>query len=151
MNIFSFFIKKFKKSKYSDKVLFIIRGLPGSGKSTLAETILNMNGRLNTTICTADDYFYKNGKYEFDKTKLSEAHNQCYIKALNAIKAGVKCVIVANTNTTEKEFLKYIELAKDYDYKVFSIIVENRHNNKSIHNVPEETIKEMANRFQIKL
>jgi hypothetical protein len=45
----------------------------------------------------------------------------------------------------------YFELAKQYDYRVTTIIVENRHGAKSIHNVPPETIKKMTDRFEIKL
>jgi hypothetical protein len=45
----------------------------------------------------------------------------------------------------------YFGLAKQYGYKVFTIIVENRHDGENIHNVPEEKIKQMANRFEIQL
>jgi hypothetical protein len=34
---------------------------------------------------------------------------------------------------------------------VFSIVVENRHNGVNEHNVPEETLKKMVDRFDIKL
>jgi hypothetical protein len=45
----------------------------------------------------------------------------------------------------------YFELAKKYGYKTFSIIVENRHGNKSIHNVPEDKVQMMKDRFEIKI
>jgi hypothetical protein len=32
-----------------------------------------------------------------------------------------------------------------------TVIVENRHDSKNVHNVPEEKIEQMVNRFQIKL
>ena len=35
--------------------------------------------------------------------------------------------------------------------KVFSIIVENRHGGENVHNVPQETLEKMKNRFEIKL
>ena len=60
-------------------------------------------------------------------------------------------IVVSNTSTTEKEMQPYIDLAKKYDYKVTSLIVENRHGGKSIHSVPEETIEKMKQRFEIKL
>ena len=44
-----------------------------------------------------------------------------------------------------------MELAKLYNYKVFSLIVENRHGNKNIHDVPQETIDRMRKRFDISL
>ena len=60
-------------------------------------------------------------------------------------------IVVSNTFTTEKELQPYLELAMKYDYKVVSLIVENRHGSQSIHNVPEETLVKMKNRFSIKL
>ena len=60
-------------------------------------------------------------------------------------------IVVSNTSTTEKELQPYLDLATKYDYKVVSLIVENRHGNSSVHNVPDETIDKMRNRFNIKL
>lgn len=67
------------------------------------------------------------------------------------MKAGIEQIIIANTSTTEKEFTPYIHMAKFYHYKVFSIIVENRHEGENSHRVPRETLEKMKERFQIKL
>jgi hypothetical protein len=40
---------------------------------------------------------------------------------------------------------------KKYDYKVFAIVVENRHGGVNVHSVPEEVLESMRNRFSIKL
>jgi len=45
----------------------------------------------------------------------------------------------------------YFKLAEENGYKVFTIIVENRHGNTNEHNVPEDKIEQMKNRFNIKL
>jgi len=45
----------------------------------------------------------------------------------------------------------YKAYAEAHGYKVSVVIVENYHNNKSVHNVPEETMTVMRDRFQIKL
>jgi hypothetical protein len=45
----------------------------------------------------------------------------------------------------------YIELAKKYEYTVFTIIVENRHGGKNVHGVPDEVLTKMRERFEIKL
>jgi hypothetical protein len=65
--------------------------------------------------------------------------------------AGHTNVIVSNTSTTEKEMKPYLDMAGIYGYDVVSLVVENRHGNPSIHGVPEETMKNMENRFSIKL
>ncbi len=62
-----------------------MRGLPGSGKSTLAKNIANLYS--NTTICSGDDYFTNpEGVYEFDASKLADAHKSAQNKAENACK-----------------------------------------------------------------
>jgi len=46
-----------------EKNLVIVRGLPGAGKSSFAKL-------LGSAICTADDYFIKNGKYNWTASKI---------------------------------------------------------------------------------
>ena len=45
----------------------------------------------------------------------------------------------------------YIDLAKKYGYQVTTLIVENRHGNRNVHNVPDETLDRMRQRFEVKL
>jgi hypothetical protein len=45
----------------------------------------------------------------------------------------------------------YYDLAKEYGYMVFSIVVENRHGGKNVHNVPDEAIDKMRKRFEFSL
>ena len=46
---------------------------------------------------------------------------------------------------------RYQQLAEELGVNFVSLIVENRHGNGSIHNVPDEKIQQMKNRFSIKL
>jgi hypothetical protein len=46
---------------------------------------------------------------------------------------------------------KYYQLANQYDYRVFSIIVENRHGGVNEHGVPEDKLQIMKDRFEVKL
>jgi NEDD4-binding protein 2 len=133
--------------------IIFLRGLPGSGKSTFANYMFSNN------IFEADQYFYnEEGKYNFDASKLYEAHKWCQLRVEHAMEDNLESngmyfseIVVSNTSTTEKELEPYLKLAKKYDYQVVSLIVENRHGNKSTHNVPAETIERMKNRFSIKL
>jgi hypothetical protein len=59
--------------------------------------------------------------------------------------------VVSNTFTQEWEMDTYYELAKQYGYTVFSIIVENRHGGINQHGVPEDKLQQMSDRFEIKL
>lgn len=128
--------------------MIILRGLPGSGKTAFANYLVYFN---NFVICTADDYFYdQQGNYNFDYSKISEAHKYSREKCEKALKEG-RDVIVANTSVKEDEINEYIKLANQYNYRYFSLIVENRHGNENIHGVPDETIEKMKNKFSIKL
>jgi hypothetical protein len=42
-------------------------------------------------------------------------------------------------------------LAEKYGYKVYSLIVENRHGGVNEHGVPEDKLEIMKNRFEVKL
>lgn len=129
-----------------EKILIIARGCPGSGKSTFAKMLAD-----ELFICTADDYHMNDGKYEWKPENVQFAHTQCQLKCEKLMSAGAWKIVVANTNTTKSELQPYYDLASKYGYKVFSIIVENRHNGINDHNVPEETIQKMRNRFDIQL
>jgi predicted kinase len=130
------------------KMLYLIRGLPGSGKSTLAKTL---GASLGALVWEADQYHMRDGVYDWKAENQYAAHKWCQCGARGSMELGHSNVIVSNTSTTEKELKPYLEMAKEFGYAVTSIIVENRHGNESIHNVPEETMAKMRQRFSVKL
>jgi len=93
----------------------------------------------------------RDGVYKWDYRNIGEAHDWCKRKCRRFMQAGVDKVIVANTNVTEGSMQPYFDMAEEHGYKVFSVIVENRHGNKSIHNVPDATLDNMRSKFDIKL
>lgn len=136
-----------------EKTLTLLRGLPGSGKSTFANLITN-----EFSICEADKFFTdKEGNYNFDATKLSQAHNWCREQVEIRMKDNqmneqfYPHIVVSNTFTKEWEMSEYFELAKKYGYKVFTIVVENRHGGVNQHGVPADKLEQMKNRFEVKL
>jgi hypothetical protein len=54
----------------------------------------------------------------------------------------VEGVVVANTNTKEREFSFYESAAKEVGAVFISLVVENRHGNKDIHGCPQN-VREM--------
>ena len=128
------------------KELIIVRGIPGCGKSTFAELLVDKK-----YICTADDYFMKDGKYIWNRLQIGNAHIVCQNKCKELMQIKTPRIVIANTSTTKKELKAYYDLAIAYGYKVFSIIVENRHNGVNEHNVPEESLIAMRQRFEISL
>ena len=131
------------------KELFLLRGLPGSGKSTLAKSLDGIH-------IETDQFFMVGDEYRFDASKLNEAHNNCLERVrsymyIYSSSERPERLIVSNTFTREWEMKPYYDLAEKYGYRVYSLIVENRHGGINEHNVPEEKLVQMKNRFEIKL
>ncbi len=127
------------------KSLVILRGLPSSGKTTFAELLETR------AVCSADDYHYRNGEYRWNIQQLRTAHDWCQRKCERYMKIGHQKIVIANTNTTDKEMWPYQDLADMYGYRVFYIVVERRHSNTNNHGAPEEVIERMRGRFKIML
>ena len=104
----------------------------------------------------ADQYFVENGEYKFDATKIKLAHNYCQTQTQawmqhDGEQINVNRIVVSNTFTQEWEMDAYYKLAETYGYRVYSIIVENRHSGINEHGVPTDKLEQMKNRFEIKL
>jgi predicted kinase len=131
------------------KELFLLRGLPGSGKSTLAKSLATIN-------VEADQYFMENGEYKFDGSKIKLAHRYCQSQTeawmkVDSSQVNTDRIVVSNTFTQEWEMEHYYKLAEKYGYRVYSLIVENRHGGVNEHGVPDDKIQQMRDRFEIKL
>lgn len=130
-----------KQEEEQSATLYLIRGLPGSGKTSFAKA-------LHIKYVEADHYFEEIGRYQ--QSLLSAAHDDCYRKAKAALKDGSD-VVVSNSSTSEWEVARYATLAEEMEVRLVSLIVENRHAGKSIHDVPKEAIEIMRQGFSIKL
>lgn len=128
-----------------EKILIIVRGIPGSGKSSFAELLGTK------AICTADDYHVRNGVYDWKGEKIGAAHDWCQRKCRRFMKKQIGRIVIANTSTTVRELQPYMDLARQFGYMVYSVVVENRHGSVNIHCVPEQTLEKMKRRFDIML
>ena len=127
--------------------LILRRGVFGSGKTTFGELF-------GAAVLSADEYFMNNGKYEFNATKLPQAHKWCQDAVKLRMEASPETrskIVVANTFTTEWEMKPYFDMAKKNNYRIFTIIVENRHGGTNVHDVPTATLEKQKARFDIKL
>lgn len=137
--------------------LIIMRGCPGSGKSFLANELREqyIKKGYSCSIYSTDNFFMVDGKYMFDPSKLGAYHNRNLKHVIQAMQDAVNVIIVDNTNTTWKEFKKYVVMAFGYDYEVEFAIPKTEWAfsldelvKRNSHGVPREAIQKMLDRFE---
>lgn len=119
--------------------LYLIRGVSGAGKSTFAANLADM---LECNHWEADMYFINpmTKEYKFNPAWIGQAHGWCFQNFYVDVCCNVD-VVVSNTFTTEADMQRYIDTAKEFGYTITSLVVENRHGNKNVHDVPEATLQ----------
>ncbi len=130
--------------------LILLRGLPGSGKTTLAKVLSENN---TYPVFSVDDYFTNEitGEYLFNFQNNHLAYKQCEMLTKDAMLQSISKVIVHNTFTTEWELEPYFKLASSYNYLLFVVTVENYHEQKNVHEVSDEQLQKMAEKYKVKL
>lgn len=131
-----------------EKSFVVVRGLPGSGKSEFADFLVN-NWRKNGAVFCTDDFW--TAERTFSRELLKEAHEWNRERTFEALKNELPLVVLANTSTQVWEFEQYVAKAKECGYRVYSIVVENRHGGTNSHGVPEANIFGYENRFELQL
>lgn len=127
--------------------VIIMRGVPGSGKSTYAKASFP-----GAVICSADDFFTKDGVYRFDGAKIGMAHAECFSKFMRAITAPLELqIIIDNTNTQLWEMAPYRAVAHHFGHGVRIIrmacdpeIAASR----CVHDVPWNSVMNMQSRME---
>lgn len=132
------------------KSIFLLRGLPGSGKSTLAHA-LSEKGFY--PVFSVDDYFTNpdNGVYQFEYDKNHLAYTTCLKNTEQAMNKDAEKIFIANTFTMEWEMEPYFKLAEKFGYRIYVMTVENRHNSLNIHQVNEDQLRKMAEKYKVVL
>lgn len=119
-------------------MLYLIRGVPGKGKTTYAKS-------LECLAVEADHWNVRNGKYDYDHTRVAAAHEWCFEQAKAAIDRGMDIAIV-NTFAHLKFLIPYVEYARARGCPV--TIVECWYKGKTQHPVPDKVIAVMLQTWE---
>lgn len=95
----------------------------------------------------ADQYFQRHGRYEFDGSKLKQAHEWCQLRVQKYMEDNDD-IVVSNTFSQKWEMQPYLELAHRFGYYVVVMTVNNVHGTKNVHDVPESSINRMRDRWE---
>ena len=121
------------------KRVYILRGPSGVGKTTwterLPDELKKETGEdVQVTVCSADHFFegteatvsdtgvHEHPVYNFDISKLPQAHSQCMNSFLRALKNENAVIVVDNTNERRWEYMNYELAARIAGYHV--VVVE---------------------------
>jgi predicted kinase len=131
----------------------IMRGVPGSGKSTVAKAIRQeaVDMEYHPYIVSADDYFVKDGQYQFDPTKLGDAHRFCMKSFLFAVNDRMSPIIVDNTNINLEDVAPYVAVGEALGYDVEVVQVDTEPTiaaGRNVHGVQMKKVLEMYDRMQ---
>lgn len=137
----------------------IISGVSGAGKSTFLQTQPWID---NAVIHSADSFFFKDGKYQFDASLLGEAHGACMRDFIQSVRGSWRAVqvkeldylptveVVDNTNLTIEEIAPYYSVARAYGFEVELITLHCPPQvafARNAHGVSMRTIERMAERL----
>ena len=129
--------------------LILLRGLPGSGKTTLAKE-LSENGKY--PVFSVDDFFTSsNGNYNFEFEKNHLAYKQCEENTKASMQKAIPKIFIDNVFSLEWELEPYFKLASEFNYEIFVLTVENRHKGHNIHQISDEQIQKMAQKYKVVL
>ena len=125
--------------------IYLIRGLPGCGKTTMAHWLTDYR-------VAADDFFMVDREYQFDPSKLPEAHAWCLEEATGMIWRPYTAV--HNTFTERWEMEPYIRMAAEKGARVVVAslfdggLTDEELAARNTHGVPVEAIAKMRERFE---
>lgn len=132
----------------SDKILILLRGLPGSGKTTLAHLL----SEEKYPVYSIDDYFTdEKGNYHFKFEENHLAYKKCEENIRQSMKNSESKIFVHNTCTMEWEMEMYFKLSAEFNYQLHILTVENYHATKNVHDITNDQIQKMAEKYKIKL
>jgi len=117
-------------------MLVLIRGLPGSGKTELAQEYIRKGFfHVEADMFFLDDY----GNYQYDRSKIAEAHDWCYQECAKHLAEG-EDVVVSNTFVRQWEMHRYLKHNPEIVVATFP--------GTSVHDIADEKLEEMRKNWE---
>ena len=103
----------------TDRVVYLMRGLPSCGKSRRARELAGATG----VVCETDQFFHTQvgedaSKYDYDADRLDEARDWNFHRFTEAIDATVSSIVVDRGNGLNTETQRYAQYAVARGYTV---------------------------------
>ena len=103
----------------SDKIVYLMRGLPSCGKSHTARKLAGETG----VVCETDEYFHTQvgddpTKFNYRKELMEDARRWNFERFKDAVDRGVSPVVVDRGNSRSTESQQYVRYAMDHGYRV---------------------------------
>lgn len=141
----------------NQKYMILIRGLSGSGKTTIADLICDGDELGESRIAiSANDYFYNDDDvFEFDPSKLKDAHHWCLQEVEVCALQGYEVIVIHNTFTRKWETEPYFHIAKKNGYRISVLSMydgglnDMQLTDRSVHNVPMYSIRNQRKRWEL--
>ena len=102
------------------KIAMILRGVPGSGKSSFVSALKLLPGSI--AVHAVDDlHVDENGNFLWDEENASRLYTLNFSNFVQSCDAGIQTVVCDAINIVAEDFQKYIDIAEQYDYKVYVV------------------------------
>lgn len=108
------------KRNNTQKIALILRGVPGSGKSTFVDMMRLLPGSIS--VHAIDDlHTDSDGNFLWDEENAERLYTLNFANFVQSCASGVETVICDAINIEAESFQKYIDIATQYEYKVYVI------------------------------
>lgn len=103
----------------TNRILYLMRGLPGCGKSHRARRLAGVSG----TVLETDEYFYTqvgkdSSSYDYDKDLLPDARAWIFGRMQHAIARGISPIVIDRGNGLNSETRAFALHAREHGYHV---------------------------------
>ena len=134
-----------------EKIALILRGTPGSGKSTFVELIKKLNH--NVTVHAIDDLHRDaEGNFLWDEENADRLYTLNFANFVRSCAQGLPLVMCDAINIQVIDFQKYVEIAKQYGYKVYVVTPDlptpKQSSKRNTHHTSALQAKEMYQRWE---